>query len=82
MIKKTAVRYYFFCLTIQIYEKDFYLKIYNSETEIDIEELPNQFVFKTNHGSESLEAWQDDIRQMLALDVAHLSAYCLMVEEV
>ena len=30
---------------------------------------------------ESLEAWQDDIRQMLALDVAHLSAYCLMVEE-
>ena len=27
------------------------LKIYNSETEIDIKELPNQFVFKTNHGS-------------------------------
>ena len=30
------------------------LKIYNSETEIDIEELPNQFVFKTNHGSMSV----------------------------
>ena len=27
------------------------LKIYNSEKEIDIKELPNQFVFKTNHGS-------------------------------
>ena len=27
------------------------LKIYNSEKEIEIEDLPNQFVLKTNHGS-------------------------------
>ena len=27
------------------------LKIYHSEKEINIKELPNQFVFKTNHGS-------------------------------
>ena len=27
------------------------LKIYHSEKEIDIKELPNQFVIKTNHGS-------------------------------
>ena len=26
------------------------LKIYHSEKEIDINELPNQFVLKTNHG--------------------------------
>ena len=40
MIKKTAVIYYFFCLTIQIYEKDFYLKIfwrfYNKKIELFI----------------------------------------------
>jgi hypothetical protein len=27
------------------------LKIYNSEKEINIKQLPNQFVLKTNHGS-------------------------------
>ena len=30
---------------------------------------------------ETLEEWQDDIERVLALDVEHISAYCLMVEE-
>ena len=30
---------------------------------------------------ETIEAWQDDIDNALALEVEHLSAYCLMIEE-
>lgn len=31
--------------------------------------------------SESLDDWQRDIDAVLALDVEHISAYCLMIEE-
>ena len=57
------------------------LKIYHSEKEIDINQLPNQFVLKTNHGSGFNIIVEDKKKLNLALAKKTLNSIILLLIE-